>query len=104
MMVTSGFRLATNYPVSPHRLGQACDVQFKGASKKDYYDIAVQLAKVLKYDQLLLEYRKSSNNPWIHISYVSVKGVAAKDSAKNRDQVLTLNDDKVYSQGLTNLA
>lgn len=97
MFVTSAFRdpgNASNAKTSQHPLGQGVDIQFKGISKKDYYDIATKLAKVLKYDQLILEYCSYSNNPWIHVSY----------SVKNRSQVLTFFNHKTHSQGLTQLA
>ena len=97
MFVTSAFRdpgNASNAKTSQHPLGQGVDIQFKGISKKDYYDIATKLAKVLKYDQLILEYCSYSKNPWIHISY----------SVKNRSQVLTFFNHKTHSQGLTQLA
>ncbi|CAB5221879.1 hypothetical protein UFOVP242_120 [uncultured Caudovirales phage] len=97
MFVTSAFRdpgNAANAKTSQHPLGQGVDIQFKGITKQDYYDIASKLAKVLKYDQLILEYCSYTNNPWIHISY----------SVKNRSQVLTFFNHKTHSQGLTQLA
>lgn len=97
MFVTSAFRdpgNASNAKTSQHPLGQGVDIQFKGITKKEYYDIATKLAKVLKYDQLILEYCSYTNNPWIHVSY----------SVKNRSQVLTFFNHKTHSQGLTQLA
>ena len=97
MFVTSAFRdpgNASNAKTSQHPLGQGVDMQFKGITKQDYYDIASKLAKVLKYDQLILEYCNYTNNPWIHVSY----------SVKNRSQVLTFYNHKTHSQGLTQLA
>ena len=97
MFVTSAFRdpgNASNAKTSQHPLGQGVDMQFKGITKQDYYDIATKLAKVLKYDQLILEYCNYTNNPWIHVSY----------SVKNRSQVLTFFNHKTHSQGLTQLA
>lgn len=97
MFVTSAFRdpgNASNAKTSQHPLGQGVDIQFKGITKKEYYEIATKLAKVLKYDQLILEYCSYSNNPWIHVSY----------SVKNRSQVLTFFNHKTHSQGLTQLA
>jgi hypothetical protein len=96
MFITSGFRFASgSSATSQHPLGLAVDIQFKGASKKDYYTIARALAKVLNYDQLLLEYASTTNNPWIHIS-VNIK--------QRRNQVLTFNNHAKYSDGLTQLA
>ena len=98
MFVTSAFRNpgnASNAKTSQHPLGQGVDIQFKGATKADYYDIALKLARVLKYDQLILEYCNYTNNPWIHVSY-SVK--------TNRSTVLTFFNHKKYGDGLTQLA
>jgi hypothetical protein len=97
MFVTSAFRdpgNASNAKTSQHPLGQGVDIQFKGITKKEYYDIATKLAKVIKYDQMILEYCSYAKNPWIHISY----------SVKNRSQVLTFFNHKTHSQGLTQLA
>lgn len=95
MFVTSAFRLPSNNATSQHPRGQAVDIQFKGISKEEYYNIAVKLAKVIKYDQLLLEYCNYTKNPWIHISY-SVE--------KNRIQTMTFFNHKRHSDGLTQLA
>lgn len=97
MYVTSAFRLAgKSSSTSQHPLGQAVDIQFKGVSKKEYYEIAKVLASKLNYDQLLLEYAATTNNPWIHISL---------DIAKNnRIQVMTFNDHRKYADGLNQLA
>jgi uncharacterized protein YcbK (DUF882 family) len=97
MFVTSAFRdpgNASNAKTSQHPLGQGVDIQFKGITKKEYFEIATKLAKVLKYDQMILEYCSYAKNPWIHVSY----------SVKNRSQVLTFFNHKTHSQGLTQLA
>jgi len=98
MFVTSAFRNpgnASNAKTSQHPKGQGVDIQFKGATKAEYYEIAIKLAKVLKYDQLILEFCNYTKNPWIHVSY-SVE--------KNRTQVLTFFNHKKHSDGLTQLA
>jgi uncharacterized protein YcbK (DUF882 family) len=98
MIVTSAFRSAgnkSNATTSPHPKGQGVDIQFPGIDKKEYYNIAVKLAKVLKYDQLLLEYKSTGSGlPWIHVGF----------TAKNRGQLLTFFNQAVHSQGLTQLA
>ena len=97
MFVTSAFRdpgNASNAKTSQHPLGQGADIQFKGASKKEYYDIAVKLARVIKYDQFLLEYCNYTNNPWIHISYID---------KQNRNKVMTFFNHRRHSDGLTQL-
>jgi len=98
MFVSSAFRdpgNASNAKTSQHPLGQGVDIQFRGANKKDYYEIAQKLARVLKYDQLILEFCNYTNNPWVHVSY-SVD--------RNRAQVLTFNNHKKHSDGLSQLA
>ena len=98
MIVTSAFRSAgnkSNAVTSPHPKGQGVDIQFPGIDKKEYYNIALKLAKVLKYDQLLLEYKSTGSGlPWIHIGF----------AANNRGQLLTFFNQAVHSQGLTQLA
>jgi uncharacterized protein YcbK (DUF882 family) len=98
MIVTSAFRSAgnkSNAVTSPHPKGEGVDIQFPGIDKKEYYNIAVKLAKVLKYDQLLLEYKSTGSGlPWIHVGF----------AVKNRGQLLTFFNQQVHSQGLTQLA
>lgn len=94
MFVTSAYRKPGTNATSQHPLGQAVDIQFKGVSKSDYYEIAQQLGRVLNYDQLILEFCNYTKNPWIHISY----------SVKNRNQVLTFFNHRKHSDGLTQLA
>lgn len=97
MFVTSAFRspaASCNAPLSQHPLGMAADIQFRGVPQNQYYEIALGLAKVLNYDQFLLEYCGYAKNPWIHISFAG---------DKNRKQVMTFWNHKTYSQKLTNL-
>ena len=97
LMVTSGFRtVGASNPNSQHTKGQAADIQIRGISKNDYFEVAKKLANNLNYDQCLLEYKTTGTGmPWIHIS-INVSG--------QRSQVLTLLNDKKYSAGLTKLA
>ena len=93
MIVTSAFRVSTTG--SQHNRGMAADMQFTGASKSDYYDIALWIKANIVYDQLLLEYKTTGTRlPWIHISY---------NSAGSRHQTLTLMNDKTKGQGLLKL-
>jgi hypothetical protein len=81
---------------SQHPKGMACDIQFKRASKKDYFVIAQWFRDNLVYDQLLLEYKTTGSGlPWIHVSF---------NKTSNRKQVLTLLNNKTYGQGLIDLA
>ena len=94
--VTNTWRPFQGNPRSQHPKGQAADIQFRGVSKAAYYDIAQWIKENVTYDQLLLEYKTTGSGlPWIHISF---------DKDKSRAQVLTLLNNKTYSQGLTQLA
>ena len=98
MFVTSAYRSpknASNASKSQHPSGCGVDIQFKGATKAEYYNIAIQLAKVLQYDQMILEFCNYTKNPWIHVSFTV---------QKNRLQVMTFNNHAKYSDGLTQLA
>lgn len=66
--LTNSFRHGASIGGGQHGTGQACDIQFRGVSAHDYFDIAVWMAKNLPYDQLLLEFLPSKT-VWIHVSY-----------------------------------
>lgn len=99
MFVTSGFRHANSgSKVSDHVLGQAVDLQFRGATKADYFEIAKAIKQLVPFKQLLLEYKTTgSGMPWIHISL-------ARDNNKNNSQVMTFFNHRKHSDGLTKLA
>ena len=74
--INSGLRNATNG--SDHNKGRAFDMQYSPKrSFKEMWQLAVDLEKILPYNQIILEYRKpgSKGNQgtawqnWIHISY-----------------------------------
>jgi hypothetical protein len=93
MMVTSGFRHGTT--TSQHQRGMAADMQFTGATKGDYYDIASWIKSNVPFDQLLLEYKVfGTGQPWIHISF---------NSTGNRGQVMTFMNNKPHGNGLQKL-
>ena len=94
MKVTSAFRGDTG-STSQHELGMAADMQFDGATKADYYDIAIWIKNKVICDQLLLEYKTTGTGlPWIHISY---------NSAGCRSQVMTFMNNKKFASGLQKL-
>ena len=101
MIITSCFRQEEGTSRSSHPVGLAVDMQFPGASKSEYYDIAVKLAQVLRYDQILLEYWVQANNPWIHVG-LGPRGVF--DSQSQRQVAWTFKDHKLFKQSLVNLA
>lgn len=97
MIVTSGFRDASSSTgPSQHPLGMAVDIQFRGMSKKDYFETARKLKECVQFDQFLLEYCSYTNNPWLHISLDS--------SRTNRNQISTFWNHRKYGEGLMDLA
>ena len=99
-MITSCFREAGNSlslanGVSQHELGQAVDIvftSFRGQPnvRELYFNIAQQIKNQVPYDQLLLESTSNGSN-WIHISFTT---------NNLRRELLTLYNNKTYSQGL----
>ena len=86
MFITSGFRPAKGS--SQHERGMAADMQFSGASRSEYYDIALWIRENVPHDQMLLEYQTGgSGNPWIHLS-LKPDG--------NRFEVATFRDHSTY--------
>jgi predicted chitinase len=89
MMVTCTFRPNSN--TSQHNIGQAADIQFTGASKAEYFEIAKWIKSNVLFDQLLLEYKTTGTKlPWIHISYTE----------SPRRQVMTFLNNTKYADGL----
>lgn len=72
MFFSSGFRHYIpdgGSTTSQHMVGQAVDMQFRGAKKSQYHDEFVQwIIKNVPYDQCLLEY-SLRGTAWIHISF-----------------------------------
>lgn len=99
MIVTSGFRHKNSgSKISDHVLGQAVDLQFPGASKSDYFQIAQEIKKLVSFKQLLLEYKNfGTKNPWIHVALSRVQ-------SQNRNQIMTFFNHKKHSDGLSKLA
>lgn len=96
--INSGLRnagtVASSKNTSDHLKGRAIDIRYNPKrSFEETWKLAVELEKILPYNQLILEYRKpgSAGNPgpgwmnWIHISY-STEG--------NAKQAFTMIDDK----------
>jgi hypothetical protein len=97
MFLTNTWRpLGDKASTSQHPKGMACDMQFKGIAKADYFAIAQWCRDNLVYDQLLLEYKTTGSGlPWIHISF---------NKNNNRKQVLTFMNNKTFAQGLKDLS
>ena len=95
MYVSSGYRPnSAAERSSQHTKGQAVDIQFKNVKSGDYYMIAVALAKVLNYDQLILEYSTKAHHPWLHISFAG---------SSNKKQLLTMYNGSVRGSSLIKL-
>lgn len=91
--ITSGFRAGSG--TSQHERGEAADIQFTGASKSDYYEIAKWIKDNVVFDKLLLEYKTTgSGMPWIHISY----------RENPRKEVYTFMNHAKKSNGLADLS
>jgi hypothetical protein len=78
-----------------HGDGAAMDIQFTGASKADYFNIASWINDNVLFDRLLLEYKTSGTGlPWIHISYTTTP----------ERLVFTFFNDIKYATGLVDLS
>ena len=85
--MTCSFRKGSSNPTSQHPKGMACDIQYKGISKSEYYVRAQWIRDNIKFDQFLLEYKTTgTGQPWHHLSYNKAGG--------NRGQVFTFMNDK----------
>ena len=85
--MTCSFRKGSSNPTSQHPKGMACDIQYKGISKSEYYVRAQWIRDNIKFDQFLLEYKTTGTGmPWHHLSY--------NNTAPNRAQVFTFMNDK----------
>jgi Gp5 N-terminal OB domain len=92
MVITSGFR-ATNHG-SDHEVGAAADLQFTNHSYSEYYEIVQWIRDNVPYKQLLLEYKRKSDNTvisWIHIAYLS--------NQQSPMRVGTLFDNSLVNRG-----
>ncbi|AND75131.1 hypothetical protein pf16_208 [Pseudomonas phage pf16] len=95
MMVTSAFRAGSG--TSQHLKGEAVDIQFRGASKAFYFEVAKWIKDNLPYDQFLLEYKSTGTRmPWIHVSLTRKRS--------QRGQVMTFFNHKKYANGLVQVA
>jgi hypothetical protein len=84
--MTCSFRKGSSNPTSQHPKGMACDIQYKGISKSEYYVRAQWIRDNIKFDQFLLEYKTTgTGQPWHHLSY---------NNSGNRGQVFTFMNDK----------
>lgn len=70
MVITSGLRdfiPSGGAKNSAHLTGHAVDIQFPGLDRKGHQQRAVEISKLIEYDQMLLEYAANGNG-WIHIA------------------------------------
>lgn len=87
--ITSGYRMGSGR--SDHNKGRACDIQLTTRNKRQHYELIQQLAKVVDYDQLLLEYR-GAYSVWIHTGF---------RYGENRRQAFTMVNDRKVTNGFT---
>jgi hypothetical protein len=94
--MTCSFRADIGYAKSQHKSGQACDIQYKSASKADYHTRAVWIRDNIRYDQFLSEWKTTGTRmPWHHLSF---------NAGGNRSQVCTfMNDKNCKGPGVTGL-
>lgn len=104
MIVTNAFRKPQGSSAgrSQHETGQACDMQFPGMSKSEYYDIVLWIRDNVPHDQLLLEYKTTGSGlPWIHMSYNKAGNRPAGTTVTKN---ATFNNHRLYKQGYHRLA
>jgi GH24 family phage-related lysozyme (muramidase) len=76
---------------SKHMTGQAVDIQFQGFNKRQTFNAAIEIQKLLgSFDQIIVEY--SGPKMWIHIGFCN---------SGNRNQCLTMQigDTTIKQQG-----
>ena len=91
--ITSGYRLKgvvpSESPTSDHCKGHCCDLALLLPDKNTKtYELIQKLEKVIKYDQLILEYRYPSA-VWIHTAY---------KPQGNRGWAFTMVNDATYKK------
>lgn len=97
--LTCSFRARGKNPTSQHPLGMACDIQYSGLNKREYFTRAQWIRDNIPFDQFLLEYQTTpTKGAWHHISF---------NPSQNRRQVVTLINHNAYrgwnTQGLFDL-
>lgn len=87
--INSGYRQGSSK--SQHNKGQAVDIGLSHNTpnrKQTTFNLAKDLEKTLTYDQMILEYRGTTEN-WIHLSY---------SEQSRRKQAFTMVNDSTYPQ------
>ena len=88
MVITSGFRrpgdVRGSSNTSQHYNGEAADIVIPGFSRQQHFEAACEIAKIVPFDQIILEYSGKST-VWIHVSF--------KYTA-NRSNAFTMRDHK----------
>jgi hypothetical protein len=88
ILVTSGFRIGENQ--AQHGLGQAIDIQFRDIQNEAYFDRVSEIARIVPYDVILLEYKNvGTRNPWMHISFNRSGNRSIQRTYFNHEQVAT---------------
>ena len=88
MVITSGFRrpgdVRGSSNTSQHYNGEAADIVIPGFSRQQHFEAACEIAKIVPFDQIILEYSGKST-VWIHVSF---------KYAANRSNAFTMRDHK----------
>lgn len=88
MVITSGFRrpgdVRGSSAKSQHYNGEAADIVIPGFSRQQHFEAACEIAKMVPFDQIILEYSGKST-VWIHVSF---------KYAGNRSNAFTMRDHK----------
>lgn len=90
--ITSGYRMGESS--SQHNKGQACDIALIGGvadRNQRTFDMAKAMEKIVPYDQIILEYRGTTQN-WVHTSY---------NATGRRKMAFTMLNDVTYGQGFS---
>jgi hypothetical protein len=100
VFMTNSFRQGSGE--AQHGTGQACDLQFRGAAFKDYYDIAVWIRDNVPFNQLLIEYGKRASGPfcWIHVAYWDGTGNGYGCPSMNKVGSIDTTVQKGWTTGL----
>lgn len=88
VLVTSGFRYDRTGTQSYHGIGQAVDLQFRDIRPDQYYERAREIAAMVPYDTILLEFKNDGTRlPWLHVQFRKEGNRAIRRTYFNHQQV-----------------
>lgn len=103
--INSGYRISSNIPSggvskSDHMIGRATDLTllpYDATKAQRNYDFAVEIEKILPYDQIIMEYMPNGSN-WIHIGYRGTKEGDTAGGGVNRKMAFTMYNGKTIKK------